>query len=331
MPPKKRTNRLVSKPLQLKLIATFGALACAAAIVQIALLGQAFLSLAGKMPSIQDQIYAALPGLLIKNLLWALGFLIPCVLLVGLRVTHKVAGPAYRIARHLQTTIEKGSPAAPCRVRKHDQLQGLVAALNSAFEKLVSDRTRDPELPTPQEAYSAPPPDFIRRRVKLIDKPLQLQMIAAFLAVGVLAGLFQLTVMGNSMLTLSNSIGIRAESMMDFAPLYLARTLVITLLLVVPATVGLGVRVTHHVAGPAYRMRMYLEEVARTGAPERPCKVRDKDELQDVCALLNDAIDALVALPAVDKVEGGSQLEGAPSLLPADSAVDVKADSASRA
>lgn len=323
MSPRKRTNRLVRRPLQLKLIAIFGAMACAAAIVQIGLLGQAFLSLAGKMPAIQDQIYSALPGVLAKNLLWALGFLVPCVLLVGMRVTHKVAGPAYRIARYLQNTVETGPPSAPCRIRKHDQLQGLVAAINAAFERLTADRAQDAELPTSLEAYSAPPPDFIRRRVKLIDKPLQLQMIAAFLAVGVLAGLFQLTVMGNSMLTLSNSIGLPAESMMDFAPLYLSRTLVITLLLVVPATVGLGVRVTHHVAGPAYRMRMYLEEIARTGAPERPCKVRDKDELQDVCALLNDAIDALVALPAADEAKGASDLDGAPSLLPADSAADV--------
>lgn len=325
MVPHKRTNRLVRKPLQIKLIAVFGAMACAATLVQIALLGQAFASLAGQLPAIRDQIYSALPGLLLRNLLWALGFLIPCVLLVGLRVTHRVAGPAYRIARHLDELRTQGASGATCRIRSHDHLQGLVKALNAAVERLTKHPERGDEFAP--EAYSAPPPEFIRRRVKLIDKPLQLQMVGAFLSVGALAGLFQLAVMGNAMLTLSNDIGARAEPLMEFAPLYLARTLVITLILVMPASFGLGIHITHHVAGPAYRMRMYLEEVARRGAPDRPCKVRDKDELQDVCALLNDAIGALVEQEYKAGAEPETELDAMPSLLPEESSALSKSES----
>ena len=155
---------------------------------------------------------------------------------------------------------------------------------------------------------------YTPRRKKLIDKSLQLRLVGAFLAVASIAVLFQVVLMNNSMLSLSRSLGEGGEELLRQAPTHLARTILLTLAVLIPVTATVGIIVTHRIAGPAYRMRMYLEEIARDGAPEAPCRIRKNDELQDLCAKLNLAIEAIQTTHVIARKIDDFQLAG-PQLI----------------
>lgn len=136
----KRKSVLVQRRLQLKLIGIFFAICSLAALLQVALMAQSFLSIAHATPEGAEAIRAALPGLLAKNLAWTLMLLIPFMLLVGMNLTNKVAGPAYGIHKYLGEVIESGRIARPCTVRDGDELGGLANAVNAAFARIEQDR-----------------------------------------------------------------------------------------------------------------------------------------------------------------------------------------------
>lgn len=136
-----------------------------------------------------------------------------------------------------------------------------------------------------------------RRSRKLIDRSLQLRLVGTFVAVGCVAILFQVILMNQSVLQLGRSLGNPGEQVIRQGPSMLLRTLLITMAVLIPVTLGIGILVTHRVAGPAYRMRSYLESVAENGVPDYPCKVREGDELQDLCEQVNQAILAFQGGP----------------------------------
>jgi hypothetical protein len=49
-----------------------------------------------------------------------------------------------------------------------------------------------------------------------------------------------------------------------------------------------GVLSTFRIAGPIYRFEQYLRQVVK-GEAEGPCRIRDGDELWDLCDLINQA------------------------------------------
>ncbi len=68
--------------------------------------------------------------------------------------------------------------------------------------------------------------------------------------------------------------------------------LLITLGLLTPLTISVGILVTFRIAGPIYRFETYLQSVAR-GENPGPCRLRKGDELQDLCDAINEALNAL--------------------------------------
>ena len=75
-------------------------------------------------------------------------------------------------------------------------------------------------------------------------------------------------------------------------PDVLAASLFCTSVLLVPLTLAVGIKSTHKVVGPLYRFRVYLSELGAGSKPE-PCRLRQGDELQDFCELLNRVTDPL--------------------------------------
>ena len=69
--------------------------------------------------------------------------LLPVMLLIGFRVTLRIAGPAYRINKYLQEIIQSGTAKAPCKIRKDDELQALVESLNAAVQRIEHDRIQN--------------------------------------------------------------------------------------------------------------------------------------------------------------------------------------------
>ena len=157
------------------------------------------------------------------------------------------------------------------------------------------------------------------RTRKLIDKSLQMRLVGAFVAVGCVATLFQVVLLNQSMLDLSESMAANGDLLLAQTPAILIRSVLITVCLLVPAMTLVGILVTHRIAGPAYRMRMHLNEIEETGVIPGPCRIRKDDELQAMCVLLNQAIDRVAGVEtatASDKADRDARLEAAPSLTP---------------
>lgn len=61
--------------------------------------------------------------------------LVPLVILAGIILSHKIAGPAFRIERSLRE-IGKGNFDIRVELRKYDELKGIADAINEMVENL---------------------------------------------------------------------------------------------------------------------------------------------------------------------------------------------------
>jgi nitrogen fixation/metabolism regulation signal transduction histidine kinase len=129
-----------------------------------------------------------------------------------------------------------------------------------------------------------------RRRIRLIRPRLQLRLIGGFLGVSLLALVLQYLLFQRTLTEAALALPHDGAALMSKVNGWLGAVLGISLLLVLPATFAVGLVLTHRIAGPVYRLEMFLREVLerRTSAE---CKLRKGDELQDLCTLVNRATE----------------------------------------
>lgn len=75
-------------------------------------------------------------------LIFRIFFLVPFIILIGILLSHKIAGPAYRIERTLRE-IGKGNFDIRIKLRKYDELVCIADAVNdmtSNLKKLIKDK-----------------------------------------------------------------------------------------------------------------------------------------------------------------------------------------------
>lgn len=71
-------------------------------------------------------------------------FLTPFIALMGILLSHRIAGPAYRIERTLKE-IGRGNFDIHIKLRKHDELVGIADAINDMaadLRKLIEDKDK---------------------------------------------------------------------------------------------------------------------------------------------------------------------------------------------
>lgn len=148
----------------------------------------------------------------------------------------------------------------------------------------------------PASAMTVPQASSNRRSKKLIEPRTQLRFVRLFITTSAFAVLVQALVMSYLMMTIADRMpndGVQLKSQMLNL---LATGLGITLVLLVPLTLVVGIASTHKVVGPLYRFRVYLTQLA-AGENPPPCRIRRDDELQDLCELLNRATEPLRTAP----------------------------------
>lgn len=164
-------------------------------------------------------------------------------------------------------------------------------------------------VPTPTLSESASPAIVMsnkpyRRKKKLVKSRLQLHLVAIFSSLACLSALFQVLVLNRSILVLAERTGESASRIASEIPSVLFGNLVITIAVLLPLMLVVGILVTHRVAGPIYRFEQHLGAIAR-GENPGVCKIRKGDELQELCTIINDAVEAMrsKASETVDAVE----------------------------
>ncbi|HBQ22066.1 MAG: hypothetical protein A2Z91_03530 [Deltaproteobacteria bacterium GWA2_38_16] len=80
-----------------------------------------------------------------KNLLTIFLVLISVLTLVGIFITHRIAGPIYALERRMKQIAQEGFQHMPFHVRKNDEFQELVENFNTMMESLQKkyENTKD--------------------------------------------------------------------------------------------------------------------------------------------------------------------------------------------
>jgi len=79
------------------------------------------------------------------------------------------------------------------------------------------------------------------------------------------------------------------EDVIELLPQALLWSLLIAMAAVLPALFAIGIHTTFRIVGPLRGMERHLRAVADGQWPGE-CKIREKDELQEFCVLLNAAL-----------------------------------------
>jgi hypothetical protein len=131
-----------------------------------------------------------------------------------------------------------------------------------------------------------------KRRKKLILPSLQIRLILAFFAVSALGLLLQFLLFSNELAQIVSQLPFDSQIPDGLAPETPFRILAICTVCLLPLMFAIGVLVTFRFAGPLYHFEKHLEAVAR-GEDPGPCRLRKRDELQELCTKLNAALDRL--------------------------------------
>ncbi len=151
-----RWNKMPKSGLQLRMTMVFVTIASLAAIFQVFLINRAMIGVARKLPNDGEALLEHLPTLFSTSVMWTGLVLIPVLLLVGILMTFRVAGPVFRIERYLNDVAD-GKDVGQCTIRGRDELHSLCDAVNRAVTTLQSqnaDSTKSDSRPNVDDAPS---------------------------------------------------------------------------------------------------------------------------------------------------------------------------------
>jgi hypothetical protein len=128
-----------------------------------------------------------------------------------------------------------------------------------------------------------------RRRWMLVNRRLQLRIALYFVLVAAGALGLEAWLVHREVAALADEPTISTAALLEAWPGVLARRAAQALLLALPVLVGVAIAVSFRVAGPMYRFEKFLREVRDEGRTA-PCTLRQQDDFQEFCTLLNDAL-----------------------------------------
>lgn len=144
-------------------------------------------------------------------------------------------------------------------------------------------------------------PQKYKRRKKLILAGLQLRMSGVFVGLVTLMLGLQFVLLTSELHHAANELPSDSGLLLERAGDIATKLVVVSAVLFLPLTLLVGILSTFRIAGPLYRFQRFLE-ATRDGANPDDFRLRDKDELHELAALLNDATRPLRAQE--DSAEG---------------------------
>lgn len=130
---------------------------------------------------------------------------------------------------------------------------------------------------------------FLRKN-RLPKPKIQLRLVLGFLGVSTLALSAQVLLLANRLMRLSQDLPVSGDEIRSALPGLLSEVFLFSFLVLLPSVLAIGVMLTFRMAGPIYRFESYLGDVV-AGKETGPCRIRKGDELQELCDLINAALD----------------------------------------
>jgi signal peptidase II len=131
---------------------------------------------------------------------------------------------------------------------------------------------------------------------KWVKPRLQLKLIGSFLALSFVAVVLQFMLFSTNVMRLAKHLPFAEDYTETLVGDMLRDTMLIAIAVLIPLSLLVGGLVTHRIAGPVYRFERYLEEVA-AGTQIGPCKIRERDELHELCTAINRATESIRLRP----------------------------------
>jgi len=145
-----------------------------------------------------------------------------------------------------------------------------------------------------------------KRRKRIIKPRLQWKLIGSFIGILVLGMLLQYLLLAQQLTELAGKLPSDATVLTAETPSLLATVLMVSFLILLPATVIVGVTLTFRIAGPIYRFEQHLGAIIR-GEKPGTCYIRNGDELVELCALINEAVETLEGDAADEAEQAGDE------------------------
>lgn len=131
-----------------------------------------------------------------------------------------------------------------------------------------------------------------KRRKKLINPRMQLKIAGAAVAIALVSVLVLTVMLNEAFVQMVDRGWIDPANVSGGWLEVLLPTVGISLVILFPLVLSLGILLSHRLAGPMYRFRVWLTDV-KDGKETRPCTIREGDEYQDFCRLLNEVTEPL--------------------------------------
>lgn len=145
------------------------------------------------------------------------------------------------------------------------------------------------------------------RSCKIIDPDLQFGLMLYALLAGGVAVLVHGVLVTRAISKLALD-GLKGEELLQAVPGIVVADSLLTLALLVPVVLLFGRSMTHRLAGPLYRFRVFLGTVA-DGSETEPCRIRKGDMFVDICDLINETTAPARARNATSSALAGQEKE----------------------
>ncbi len=129
----KRSNKLPQPRFQLRLVGAVAGFCVLTLVAHTILISRQLMQFAADLPSGGGHLAEALPSMLVQGLGLSVAIVLPPVVLVGIHMTFRIAGPLFRFERHLESLARDEEPGV-CSIREGDDLQDFCDTLNAGIE-----------------------------------------------------------------------------------------------------------------------------------------------------------------------------------------------------
>jgi len=153
-----------------------------------------------------------------------------------------------------------------------------------------------------------------RRRTSKLPKPsLQSRFCAVFAGVLLLSLLLQYALLSSRLTFLALELPSDGPLLIEGANRVLWSSLVLTCLVVLPLTCAAAVLTTFRIVGPIHRFEKFFRALA-AGEDAGVLRIRQGDQLQELCDLINAALERVRSEPAATRPAQAAS-EAVPSLV----------------
>lgn len=153
------------------------------------------------------------------------------------------------------------------------------------------------------------------RKKRLINPSLQLRLVAIFLCTAALAVQAEAILITYTLTKLAERMPTDGSLLLSELPEFVRTNLLLTFAILAPTALGVGIIATFRIAGPLYRIEQFLLNM-KEGRQIEACTIRKGDELQELCALLNDVTAPLRAKAARESFGKKTDLESVSPPIP---------------